>query len=456
MALAAGEDVEEERALERSVRAILLHQVSTTGISLTLIQPRQQLLAKTLSESQLTNQVNAAASLIGALEFLLAPTIGVLSDRVGRRMLMLSAPIIGVVLRFLAVVRPAAPVLMLERIVGDLTRALLGTTMCHSALADSFQGSALTGALARCSSAMGAGMILAPLIGQVSAKLGGARGAFSLCTLLTLTQLVTEWKILHLPRLVDEPACATGAAAGSSDGNGAAAAVVAAPPLVSPFNFVRLFTSCGPRVRAIACLLACQCAIDGKLLQDQLSIIQMYSCGWTLSQRSMWSSAFGASIMVGGQLTSRLVRLLGDEQRFMSLAHFSSVAAFLAYSRGAFWAGLIPMIVGQQRRVPTVSWLVADARLHGLGRGEVIAMTANLRAAVETVGPIVYNLGQRLATRLGNPARVFYAAAFVGLLAEAVRAFTRVSECGPQRDAARKARTEALASGPPGKAPSAA
>jgi len=103
------------------------------------------------------------------------------------------------------------------------------------------------------------------------------------------------------------------------------------------------------------------------------------------------------------------------------MTHAASLLAFLAYARGRFWAGLVPLIIGQQRRTLIISWLLAEASSSGIGRGEMLAMTVNLRAAVETLGPIVYNVAQSHAVRRGPPAQVFYAPAILAVLAEIVR-----------------------------------
>lgn len=419
---------------EAQVNAVLLHQVSTTGLSLLSAQPRQELLAGQLDQVAVAAQVNTAASLVGALEFVLTPSIGALSDRVGRRPLMLAAPAVGLITRALAAWRPTAFALNIERVLCDLARALAGTTMCYAALADIFTGGpALTAALARCNSAMGIGMVLAPLVAPAVAQRGGGpRAVLCLAALLTVVQLVLEWRLLILPRRGSEPAAAT-----------------EAPRFANPFGFVQLFTRCGPRVRAAAGILAMQCAIDGKLLQDQIGLVQMFHGQWTMTQRSLWASCFGGVIVVGGRLTKRLVALFGGEQPFASAAHFCSALAFLAYSRSLFWLGLLPLVIGQQRRTPTIAWLLADAEAHGIGRGEMVAMTANLRAAVETVGPIVYGAAQRLAARLGQPARVFYAPALLALLAEAIRAFSAASSCGGPHPGPRPPPRELVEGKPP-------
>jgi len=199
---------------------------------------------------------------------------------------------------------------------------------------------------------------------------------------------------------------------------------------MNPFGFVRLFLH-GPKVRALAILLALHIAVDGKLLQDQISITQMVHGKWTMHQRSLWTSAFGGIIFLGGQLTKPLLAWLGGEHGFSSAAHITSLLAFLLYSRSKFWLGLIPLIIGQQRRTPTISWLLTEAEHMGVGRAEMLTMTANYRALVETVAPLFYGFAQRAAVRKGMPAQVFLAPAFLVVLAEAARIAAATTKSEP-------------------------
>lgn len=314
---------------------------------------------------------------------------------------MLLAPASGIAARLMVLFKPSALVLFVERVVSDAGRAFAGTTMCYAALADLYGGGpGLVPAVARCNSAMGVGMVLAPLLSSAVAwRGGGPRAVVATGAAVTLLQLVIEWRCLRETRSCQE------------DFKYSA---------VNPFGFVRLFLH-GPKVRALSILLALHIAVDGKLLQDQISITQIVHAKWSLHQRSLWMSAFGAVMALGGQLTKPLLAWFGGEHAFASATHITSLVAFLLYSRGKFWLGLIPLILGQQRRTPTISWLLKEAEHMGVGRGEMLAMTANFRALVETVGPLFYGLVQRAADRRGMPSQVFLAPAFLVLLAEGAR-----------------------------------
>lgn len=428
----------------KQVQVVLLHQFSTTSLSMLTVQPRHQLLVDRLGKAKAAAQINSGASIVGLLEFLLSPMMGSISDRIGRRPLMLVAPASGAFFRTVAALWPSALTLSAERVAGDATRAFAGTTMCYAAISDICgTGPDLMPAMARCGSTIGLGMVIAPLvISALSRFFAGspARSSLAVAAALTVVQLLLEWRFLEetnamarrprSPLLVkddwDRPCaervgqiCKSGGAH-EDDSTGLEVGTrkqsnqsIAS---VNPLGFLRLFAG-RRRMRALAMLLAAQCAIDGKLLQDQVAIVQLRSARWSLQRRALWSAAFGGTMALGGQLVSPLTAHLGSQDKFVTLAHATSVVTFLAYTNGLFWFGLLPLIIGCQRRTPTVAWLLSEAQVDGIGRGEMLAMTTNLRAAVDTLGPMVYGL----AARLGKPTDVFYAPVFLTVFAEVAR-----------------------------------
>jgi len=281
------------------VGSIMLHQVATTGTGMLVNQPRQELLAQCLDQHQLAVHMNAGGSLVAGLEFFLSPLLGALSDRFGRRPFMLLAPASGIAARLMVLFKPSALALSVERVVSDAGRAFAGTTMCYAALADLYGGGpGLVPAVASCNSASGVGMVLAPLMSSAVAwRGGGPRAVLATGAAVALFQLVIEWHWLRETRSCLEKDFKYSA--------------------VNPFGFVRLFLH-GPKVRALAILLALHIAVDGKLLQDQISITQIVHAKWPLHQRSLWMSAFGGAMALGGQFTKPLLAWLGGEHAFAS------------------------------------------------------------------------------------------------------------------------------------------
>merc|ERR1712183_13521 len=90
-------------------------------------------------------------------------------------------------------------------------------------------------------------------------------------------------------------------------------------------GFLSLFTS-GPRLLARSTLFASHCLMEGKVLQDQVSVLQIGEC-WPEESRSRWTSGLGLAILGGAQIVKPCVEKLG-EHGFTALCHGTSVAAF--------------------------------------------------------------------------------------------------------------------------------
>ena len=115
---------------------VLAHQLSTVSISLLTMQPRTQLLARACDNDvpAIAQLINQGAALVATSDFLVSPTVGSLSDRIGRRPCMLFGPAACLPLKVLVALRPTRRILLLERVVCDALRTLTGTTMVGCAL----------------------------------------------------------------------------------------------------------------------------------------------------------------------------------------------------------------------------------------------------------------------------------------------------------------------------------
>ena len=283
------------------LRLILAHQIAALTTSLLTLQPRGQLLMQAFAgdTAAVAGHISRGASLVALWDLLISPSAGALSDRIGRKPLMLLAPAVALPLKLATALRPSAGMLLLERVIGDAMRTIGGTTMAYACLSDLFRGEAYTAALAQVNSATGLGIVVAPLLASlVMVRGGGPRRAYLASALLAGVHLAVgavflEETLLH----------------GGSSAKAGAGAV--AEPLIRPVaRFLRLFTS-GARIRLRACLFALHCLVEGKVLQDQVSVLQL-SLGWDTHLRARWTSGLGLAILAGGQATGGLVRRLGE------------------------------------------------------------------------------------------------------------------------------------------------
>jgi len=325
---------------------------------------------------------------------------------------MLMAPAAALPLKLLAAIKPTAAVLLVERVGSDALRTLGGTTMAYACLSDLYQGEAYTAALGRLNSAAGLGIVAAPLLASAVAARGGtSRRVFVVSAALAAVHLVVGRRVLietvgHPGSVVAPPRAHQ-------------RAVEEKPKLIQPvWRFLRLFTT-NARLRLRAYLFTMHCLVEGKVLQDQVSVLQL-GLGWSTGMRSRWTSGLGLAILLGGQAAGTLIAKLGVH-KFTAACHAASLIAFIGFRQTSFWASLCFLCLGQQRRSASSSWLVAEACRAGIGRGEVVGWIASLRAAVDFVSAVVYGALFRSVTARGRPFDVFLLPASVAVLAEILR-----------------------------------
>eukprot|EP00931_Biecheleriopsis_adriatica_P011059 TRINITY_DN112135_c0_g1_i1.p1 TRINITY_DN112135_c0_g1~~TRINITY_DN112135_c0_g1_i1.p1 ORF type:complete len:215 (+),score=34.49 TRINITY_DN112135_c0_g1_i1:44-646(+) len=194
-------------------------------------------------------------------------------------------------------------------------------------------------------------------------------------------------------------------------------------PLQS-LEFLRLFVG-GARLRVRTLLYALHCFIEGKVVQDQASMLQL-SLDWDAGSRSTWTSGLGLAILVGGRSSGAVLRWLG-EHTFLSLCHLGSILAFLSFCRSKLWSGLALLTIGQQRRTVSLAWVMQEAVGLGLARGEVVGWSASLRAASEAMSALLFARAYRTAHRRGHPAKVFLLPTTLAALAELLRTHLALS-----------------------------
>eukprot|EP00933_Yihiella_yeosuensis_P053986 TRINITY_DN5230_c0_g1_i3.p1 TRINITY_DN5230_c0_g1~~TRINITY_DN5230_c0_g1_i3.p1 ORF type:complete len:447 (+),score=69.33 TRINITY_DN5230_c0_g1_i3:28-1368(+) len=416
----ADQDGNDESSQRRTrlMRLILAHQLSTLSLSLLTMQPRMQLLRQAFDgdTAATARQIGRGAALVALSDLLLSPSAGAFSDRAGRKPLMLLAPAVALPLKLAAAIWPSAPVLLLERVLGDSLRTLGGTTMAYAALADLYTGQEYAAALSKVQAATGLGIILAPLVASAAMGRNGnnPRRPYILSALLAAIHLAIGMMFLEetsTPKVDAQPSSSAHSVVPTS-GTGR-------KPLLQPvWRFLNLFTM-GHRMRIRASLFSLHCFLEGKVIQDQASVLQL-GLGWGSEDRSRWTSGLGFAILAGGQATGSLLRWVG-QQSFVMACHFASFLAFLNFRRSEMWRGLAMLVLGQQRRIVSSAWIVQEATRCGYGRGEVVGWIASLRATVEAISALLYANVYRIAHGKGSPQNVFLLPSLIVILAEVQR-----------------------------------
>eukprot|EP00747_Dinoflagellata_sp_TGD_P185100 gnl/TRDRNA2_/TRDRNA2_41407_c0_seq1.p1 gnl/TRDRNA2_/TRDRNA2_41407_c0~~gnl/TRDRNA2_/TRDRNA2_41407_c0_seq1.p1 ORF type:complete len:426 (+),score=56.58 gnl/TRDRNA2_/TRDRNA2_41407_c0_seq1:133-1410(+) len=397
---------------ERMEGLVLAHQMSVTTLSMLTLQPRAKLLdqAHAGDVAAIAQQVSQGAAVVALSDFLLSPSVGALSDRVGRRPLMLLAPAATLPLKAAATIWPSASMLLVERVACDALRTLGGTTMAYACLSDLYQGEAYTHALARLNGITGVAIVVAPLL----ASRIKARHAFAAATVLSALHLIVA------AALLEETSCVSSSEDADQKDES---------PIIRPvWRFLRLFFA-GARLRWRACIFTLHCVMEGKVVQDQVSLLQLGD-GWETEPRSRWTSGLGLGMVVGSRASGPILRWCGDHG-FTAVCHAASLGAFLMLRKRGFWGGLVLLSIGNQRRTASVSWVISEAMRAGFGRGEALGWVASLRAAVDFLSALLYGVAYRSATSRKRPFDVLLLPAVLTALAEVLRAHVARENLAP-------------------------
>ncbi|CAJ1441459.1 unnamed protein product [Effrenium voratum] len=398
-----------DAARRRRLRQILAHQLAAISVSVLTLHARSQLLLRALGPDRVADVGGTGAFLVALSDLALSPVIGRVSDLVGRRPLMLLLPAVGLPTKLLAACWPRPALLQLDRVLGDSLRTLCGTTMTMTCLADLYHGQRYAAALGYLQTATGLGLALGPML---AAALMGPRGqrprlCFWAAALVAALHLVLGWRLLEeTNEKLANKGWRAAIAETWQDGKDLLAAVRQRAGL-----FAR---SAALRHRAGLFLL--HSMVEGKVLQEQATWVQL-KLNWQGGSANLWTSAHGLALSASSWC-GPLLRRWG-EHRFLVACHVSSCLGFLCMRRTWLWWGLVPLLLGSQRRLVSASWLLQEACRAGLGRGEVVGLMATLRAASEGVISLLSKLAFQ---RSGDaPASIFLLPSALILLAETVR-----------------------------------
>jgi len=381
-------------------------------ISLLTLQPRSQLLMQALKGDTVAvaKQINRGATLVGLCELFLSPSFGAFSDRVGRKPLMLLAPLLALPLKLAVVLRPSANILLIERVLGDALRSMGGATMAAICYADLYDAEVDARTVNEFSNtAAASGMVFAPLLSALLLRRSSdPRLPYIASAVIAGAHAWVARGFLEETSRIRRTGSDSGADGSSKK-----------QPILRPvWDFVRLFTL-SARCRVRACLFTLHCMLEGKILQDQASILQL-SMDWAADLRSRWTAGFGLAMSAGGMLMQPLRSRL-SEHGALRVCHLASLNALLALLGGRFWLALLPFSLAQQRRAASSAWLITETGHLSIGRGEAVGWVTSLRAAVDTVSAVLYQRAYRTAFKRGNPFNMFLLPIAVVALCEIIR-----------------------------------
>eukprot|EP00940_MAST-03C_sp_MAST-3C-sp2_P001318 g1318.t1 len=387
---------------QQQLMLVRSHCVINMAVSILNFSTRGEIMLKLLNgdTEKLSAYLGYWTSTTAAIEFLVNPTIGRLSDTIGRKPFLMLSPYAALVLKTWVLLKPSILSLTVERIVCDGLRTLCGSTMGQTAITDLVAADEVAKEFSSLYAYMGAAIVASPLIAaQMS-----SRGTYVAAIALAAVQLVTDQFFLkETLRPEDRSAAFEGVA--------------------SPFDIVRLFTS-GPALASISAVMALQYMVDPKIMVDPWFTLQVGSLKWTRRQSQLFTAFIGLGLMLGRKVTGITMDKktgLGESGHTTltnAVTIFSNLLLGMLPSSPSMIAVGILTIVGSQRMngmKQMASRVSSDARLttSPFGKGEFSGLIANLRALLVAIAPVIYARVYRTGLRFGRVGGTFLAAALV-------------------------------------------
>ncbi len=358
--------------------------------------------------------VGVLMSAYSAAQFLAAPHLGKLSDRVGRKPVLVLSLLGTAGAALMTGLASTLWLLVLWRFVDGLTGATYGVaTAAIADIAPPQRRSALIGMLG---AAFGIGFTIGPAIGALMSHFGGPRAPFFLLAGMSLLNAIVMY--IRVPETRDmakqqaEDMRATGADAGLATTWRAAGLplLFGAGVLISvAFSaFESHFSSFG---------------------RDNLGLTQS-SAGWALAVVGIVSS------IVQGGLIGRVSRRVGDMKPAL-WGTITTTVGLALFGASSGWTLLIPALfviaAGTGFSNPSLAAETAN-RIHPAKRGEVLGVQQSWTAGARVVGPL---LGGLAFDHVGHRAPFYAGAALfafaVVLIARSARATTSPSSATSTR-----------------------
>jgi len=295
-------------------------------------------------------------------QLIAAPALGDLSDRYGRRPVLIFS-LAGTVVSFVMLaLAHSLTVLFLARIVDGLSGGNISTARAY--VADITEPKDRARAYGLIGAAFGLGFILGPAISGVLARVSYVAPIWA-AAVLTLGATAVAW--LWLPETVHRAHAGTGL----------------------PFRYLPELLRRAPMRRVLAIDFMYWLAFA--IFQTTFALFAANRFGFDAPATGYFFSAFGVlGAVVQVSLIRPLVRAIGDKSTFMLglvCAAAGLVAAACAHSVAVLIVALVPLALGIGFGHPTMASLVRRAA-RGDEQGRVQGAASALESLGRTVGPV--------------------------------------------------------------------
>lgn len=313
----------------------------------------------------------ALATAYAAMQFLCAPVIGALSDRYGRRPVLLVSLAVMAADHVGSALAQSMGVLLALRLLAGVTAATQAT--CNAAMADVTPPGKRAQTFGLLGAAFMGGFILGPVIGGALGEIG-PRAPFWAAAALAAANLAFGW--WTLPETVTDATRRPLAAA-----------------RVNPFGAMR---SVG-RLTGVAPLLA----VLGLMELAFIAYVAVWAFwgkaafGWSPWETGLSLAAFGAGAILAQGWGIRLyLRLLGERGTILFAIAFSLVFfVVFALLPPTPWGGWLAILLCPVSALGEVAMPALQGRISRLApadaQGEVLGVVASVRSAAHMVGPLL-------------------------------------------------------------------
>ncbi len=382
------------RAKKKQIRMIyihaftnLLHQAISTPI-------RTQYMMGLLNGNQASTARLLAYSTSGSalIEFFFNPSLGKLSDHIGRKFLLLLSPILSFVCKILILLKSDYRLLMLERTVFNAANVLAGSTGCKAALTDLCEGEELAQAYGTLGAAQGLGVLGGSMLSGILSQFGMSfisiygTAAFIAFAHSYMVMFLMEESNKHKKPIKDFT-------------------------YVNPFEFIKLFQTKSNELSKLMWSSAFMCFAEGKNIVDVSMNYIVNDCKCGEAEAAYMVSGFGVTMISSGMSSRAMLKRLG-ERLFTTWSNVVTIMAYYLWTRGrlGIWSGLVMMVVCQARQAAVLarSTVIATGSDVGYGKGEFQGMYANLRSLTVMIAPILYGNTYNYTKARGSPGGMYF------------------------------------------------
>lgn len=373
-----------------------------------------------LIQSFLPGDLSRAALVFGVfmtlwavMQFFFSPLMGALSDRFGRRPVILGSNLaLGVDYAVMAFA-PTLPILFLGRLVSGAASATIATA--HAYIADITAPDKRAGAFGMMGAAFGVGFVLGPAVGGVLGAID-LRYPFMAAAAMSLANFLYGWFVLPESLKPENRAPFR-------------------PRAAHPLGAVRLLSRDGALARLGAVAFLMQFAHHAL---PACSVLFMgYRFGWAERETGLALAFVGVcTLIVQGGLVKPLVGALG-ERRAMMAGLAAGAAGFIIYgvaTNGAVFLVGVPVMAFWGLVQPSAASLMT-ARVEPTEQGRLQGATASLTGLSGMVAPFwfswLFAIGVDPASIAGLPGLPFFAAALMLAAGIAIAASLRIDRANP-------------------------